>query len=101
MNIMKANELYDVGAELDELYGKKGTPKYEETLKEAWEEYNAQILLDARKNARLTQAELASRLGVDKGYISRIERGLTVPTIATFYKILSAMGLGIELRPLA
>lgn len=98
---MKANELYDVGAELDELYGKKGTPKYEETLKEAWEEYNAQILLDARKNARLTQAELASRLGVDKGYISRIERGLTVPTIATFYKILSAMGLGIELRPLA
>lgn len=96
---MKANELYDVGAELDELYGKKGTPKYEETLKEAWEEYNAQILLDARKNARLTQAELASRLGVDKGYISRIERGLTVPTIATFYKILSAMELRIELRP--
>ena len=64
------------------------------------EEYNAQILLDARKNAGLTQQELADRIGADKGYISRIERGLTVPTVATLYKIASAMGLTIELRPI-
>ena len=38
------------------------TGKYEK----AWEEYNAQILLDARKNAHLTQAELAARIGADK-----------------------------------
>lgn len=66
----------------------------------AWEEYNAQILLDARKNAGLTQQELADRIGANKGYISRIERGLTVPTVATLYKIASAMGLTIELRPI-
>ena len=65
-----------------------------------WEEYNAQILLEARKNAHLTQAELAKRIGADKGYISRIERGLTVPTVATLYKIASAMGLTVELRPI-
>lgn len=64
------------------------------------EEYNAQILLDARKNAGLTQQELADRIGANKGYISRIERGLTVPTVATLYKIASAMGLTIELRPI-
>lgn len=28
-------------------------------------------------------AELAERIGADKGYISRIERGITVPTVAT------------------
>ncbi|MBR3907440.1 MAG: helix-turn-helix transcriptional regulator, partial [Bacteroidaceae bacterium] len=50
-----------------------------EATAKAWEEYNAQILLDARKNARLTQAELAERIGADKSYISRIERGITVP----------------------
>ena len=61
--------------------------------------YNAQILLDARKNARLTQAELAKRIGADKGYISRIERGLTVPTVSTLYRIAAAMGLTVELRP--
>lgn len=47
------------------------------------EDYNAQILMNARKNAHLTQAQLAERVGVDKGYISRVERGLIVPTIGT------------------
>ena len=62
--------------------------------------YNAQILLDARKNAGLTQAELAQRIGADKGYISRVERGLTIPTVATLYKIAAAMGMTVELRPM-
>ena len=57
-------------------------------------------MLDALKNAGLTQQELADRIGANKGYISRIERGLTVPTVATLYKIASAMGLTIELRPI-
>ena len=71
---------------------KEGTPEREKNREKAWEEYNAQILLDARKNARLTQAELAKRIGADKGYISRIERGLTVPTVSTLYRIAAAMG---------
>ncbi|WP_293671135.1 helix-turn-helix transcriptional regulator [uncultured Parabacteroides sp.] len=58
------------------------------------------MLLDARKNARLTQAELAKRIGADKGYISRIERGLTIPTVSTLYRIAAAMGLTVELRPM-
>ena len=66
----------------------------------AWEEYNAQILLDARKNAGLTQSELAKRIGAEKGYISRIERGLIVPSVSTLYRIAAAMGLTVELRPI-
>ncbi|MCM1030719.1 MAG: helix-turn-helix domain-containing protein [Oscillibacter sp.] len=93
-------DIYDVSAMLDEVLGKEGTKERERNREKAWEEYNAQILLDARKNARLTQAELAKRIGVDKGYISRIERGLIVPTVATLYKIASAMGLTVELRPI-
>ena len=92
-------EVYDVDAWLDENLGKEGSQERERNRERAWEEYNAQILLDARKHAGLTQAELASRIGADKGYISRIERGLTVPTVATLYKIASAMGLTVELRP--
>ena len=72
----------------------------EAAINHAWEEYNAQILLDARKNAGLTQAELAQRIGADKGYISRIERGLTIPTVSTLYKIAAAMGMTVELRPM-
>ena len=68
---MSRNEIYDVSAELEKEFGAKGTPQREAAINHAWEEYNAQILLDARKNAGLTQAELAKRIGADKGYISR------------------------------
>ena len=86
-----SKDIYDVDAWLDEGLGKEGTPEREKNREKAWEEYNAQILLEARKNARLTQSELAKRIGA--------ERGLTVPTVATLYKIASAMGLTVELRP--
>lgn len=94
-----SKDIYDVDTWLDEGLGKEGTPDREKNREKAWEEYNAQILLEARKNARLTQSELAKRIGADKGYISDSERGLTVPTVATLYKIASAMGLTVELRP--
>ena len=92
-------DLYDVNAWLDEELGTEGTPERERNRERAWEEYNAQVLLDARKSAHLTQAELAARIGADKSYISRIERGLIVPTVATLYKIAAAMGMTVELRP--
>lgn len=93
-------DVYDVSALLDEELGKAGSPERKLNADRAWEEYNAQILLDARKNAGLTQAELAERIGAEKGYISRIERGLIVPSVSTLYRIASAMGLTVELRPI-
>ena len=95
-----SKDIYDLDSWLDEGLGKEGTPEREKNREKAWEEYNAQILLDARKNARLTQQELAERLGVNKSYISRVERGITVPSIASFYKIAAAMGLTVELKPI-
>ncbi|MDR1755661.1 MAG: helix-turn-helix domain-containing protein [Culturomica sp.] len=95
-----SKDVYDVSGYLAEEFGAIGTPEREESTSKAWEEYNAQILLDARKHAGLTQAELAKRIGADKGYISRIERGITVPTVSTLYRIASAMGLTVELRPI-
>ena len=65
-----SKDIYDVDAWLDESLGKEGTPEREKNRERAWEEYNAQILLDARKNAGLTQQELANRIGANKGYIS-------------------------------
>ena len=95
-----SKDIYDVDAWMDEVLGKEGTPERERNRERAWEEYNAQILLDARKNAHLTQSELAKRIGANKGYSSKIERGLIVPSVATLYKIAAAMGLSVELRPI-
>lgn len=97
---MKNKEsIYDVSAELEREFGPKGSDSRKAAEDKAREEYNAQILLDARKNAGLTQQELADRIGANKGYISRLERGLTVPTVSTLYRIAAAMGLSVELRP--
>lgn len=94
----KTNKIYSVSDELNQVFGNHGTDSRKEAERQAWEEYNAQILLDARKQAGLTQSELAERIGADKSYVSRIERGLTVPSISTFYRMVSAMGLSVELR---
>lgn len=92
-------DIYDVSAWIDSECGAPGTEQRKASTARAWEEYNAQVLLDARKQAGLTQAELARRIGSDKGYISRLERGLTIPTISTFYRIAAAMGLSVQLTP--
>ena len=94
----KTNKIYSVSDELNQVFGNHGTDSRKEAERQAWEEYNAQILLDARKQAGMTQSELAERIGAGKSYVSRIERGLTVPSISTFYRMVSAMGLSVELR---
>ena len=88
----------DVSAELDALYGKAGSPEREQFRKEAYAFYMGQILHDARKIEKISQKELATRVGVDKTYISKIEKGFVEPGIHMFYRIVSALGLTIELN---
>ena len=42
---------------------------------EAYAFYTGQILLEARREAKVTQSELAKRINATKSYISRIENG--------------------------
>jgi DNA-binding XRE family transcriptional regulator len=83
---------------LDEKYGTEGTPERIAFEKKAYAYYTGQILEDARKKAHITQAELAERIGADKSYISRIEKGKTEPKVSTFYRIANALGLSVELQ---
>lgn len=72
---MSKNKIYDISAELDNEFGAHGTAVRAKFDDNAYAFYTAQILHDARKEVKITQAELASRIGVNKGYISRIENG--------------------------
>jgi DNA-binding XRE family transcriptional regulator len=80
-------------------YGEHGTPERAKFDEEAYAFYTSQILLDARKEAKLTQQQLAERIGATKSYISRVERGIVVPSVATFFRIVSALGRSVELTP--
>jgi DNA-binding XRE family transcriptional regulator len=93
------HQIVDYSAVLAREYGEHGTPERAKFDEDAYAFYTSQVLADARKDARLTQAQLAARIGADKSYISRIEKGVTVPSVATFYRLVSAMGLSVELRP--
>ena len=97
---MKANDIYDVTADLEQEFGPFGSQGWNKAVEKAWEEYNADILLQARKKAGMTQSEVAKRIGATKSYISRIERGKIVPTVASFYRIVSALGMQVEINPI-
>lgn len=95
------NDIIDFDAIMDEKYGKVGTPEREQFRKEAYAYCVGQIILDARKSEKITQSELAHRVGTNKSYISRIEHGLIEPSAGLFIRILDALGLGFEIvKPL-
>ena len=91
----KNNMLTDISAELDKEFGAPGTPEREKFDEEAYA--FGQILLDARREAKVTQSELAKRINATKSYISRIESGAINPSVGTFYRIINALGLKIEI----
>lgn len=45
----------------------------------------------ARKQAGLTQVELATKAGIDDNYYAKIERGQAVPSLSTFLNILKVL----------
>ena len=89
---------YNISAELDRTFGEKGTESRWLAEEKAWQEYDAQVLLDARKAAGMTQQALADKLQTSKSYISKVENGLVTPSISTFFRMLNAMGFSMELK---
>ncbi|MDR0712150.1 MAG: helix-turn-helix transcriptional regulator [Prevotellaceae bacterium] len=94
---MNTNKVRSISKELDKLYGKVGTPEREAFRGEAYAWYMAQMIHDTRKEEKVTQQELASRTGLNKSYISKIENGAIEPGVGTFYRIIDALGRRMEL----
>jgi len=46
--------------------------------------------------AKITQAELAVRLGVDRSYVHGLEKGARNPTVVTLWHV--AKALGVKMR---
>jgi ribosome-binding protein aMBF1 (putative translation factor) len=82
---------------LEKEYGKKGTPEREKFETDAMAFRLGVLLKEARKEANLTQEELAQKTGTKKSYISRIESGKSEIQLSTFYRILK-IGLGKDLQ---
>ena len=94
---MNTSKIRSISEEMDRLYGKEGTPEREAFRREAYSWYMGQLIHDARKNEKVTQQELASRIGLNKSYISKIENGSIEPGVGTFYRIIDALGLRVDI----
>lgn len=55
-------------------------------------------LIEARIKHKLTQRQLAERIGIKQPSLARIERGTYLPSIATLQKIATGLGKKLEIR---
>jgi DNA-binding XRE family transcriptional regulator len=78
---------------LDVQFGKVGTKRRDEFDKRAQYFVISEMLKEARREANLTQEELAERVGTKKSYISRLENGSCDIQLSTLYRIFEE-GLG-------
>lgn len=78
---------------LDKRYGMIGTEKRTEFEIKAKAFAIGEILKDARKEAKMTQEDLANKTGTQKSFISRIENGHSDIQLSTLYRLVE-IGLG-------
>ena len=97
MKNQKNKNLVSWDDHLNQKYGKIGTPsrdKYEQEF----EAFKLGVLIqEARKKRRLTQEELALKVGTTKNYISRIENNASDIRLSTLMRIITD-GLGGHLK---
>ena len=82
---------------LDLKYGKIGTEKRDDFEEKAQYFVISEMLKEARKEAKMTQQQLAEKIGTKKSYISRLENGKCDIQLSTLYKIFE-FGLGKQIN---
>jgi HTH-type transcriptional regulator/antitoxin HipB len=94
---MEKNEAILNAKNFDELldieYGKIGTELRDQFEENAQYFIISELLKEARREANMTQEELANKIGTKKSYISRIENGKCDIQLSTLYRIFE-FGLG-------
>lgn len=79
-------------------------PEYREAYENLGPEFDlARSLIAARAQARLSQADLAARMGTTQSVIARLESGRVLPSTRTLKRFAEATGcrLKMELVPVA
>lgn len=86
-NVKNFDELLDIK------YGKIGSEKRDQFEEKAQYFVISEMLKEARKEANMTQEQLAKKVGTKKSYISRLENGKCDIQLSTLYRIFE-FGLG-------
>lgn len=82
---------------LEQRYGKSGSEKRTDFEIKAKAFAIGEILREARKEANMTQEELARKTGTRKSFISRIENGHSDIQLSTLYRLVE-IGFGKQVH---
>lgn len=93
LNPDKLANLPTFNRQLDEEYGKPGTTTREEFHEEAISWYYGQLLRDRRRELKMTQKQVAEKLGREQSYIARVERGKADIQLSSFFRIAAVLGI--------
>ena len=73
-------------------------PGFKEGYDALGEEFTlASMLIEARVNANLSQAELAERMGTSQSTIARLESGVAKPSLTTLRRFAKATGMQLKI----
>ncbi|MFI3236665.1 MAG: helix-turn-helix transcriptional regulator [Lachnospiraceae bacterium] len=74
-------------------------PEVREEYEKLKSEYDVvRAVLEARKQAKLTQQQLAEKTGINRSDISKLENGNANPTIALLQRIAEGMDMTLKLE---
>lgn len=93
----KLEKLKTTNQLLDEKYGEHGTASREVFNEKAMAWYYGEILRNRRKELKMTQKQLAKKIGKEQSYIARVEKGEVDMQLSSFFRIANA--LNIEFTP--
>lgn len=97
LDLEKVNKLSSANDMLDTKYGKLGSESRAEFDAQALTWYYGNLIRSRRKELKLTQREVAEKIGREQTYIARVEKGKTDLQLSSFFRI--AAVLGIQLVP--
>ncbi len=91
-----------VGSETPTAYARRRAAKSPEFAQAFAEEYDrlkvAREIRKAREKQKLSQSELAKRIGTKQPHIARLERGSASPRLEILHKIAGALNLHLDVR---
>jgi DNA-binding XRE family transcriptional regulator len=93
LNEEKSAKLKRADEHFEECYGAKGTPSRIVFEERALNWYYTEILKERRKELKITQKQLAEKVGKKREYIAILEKGETDMQLSTFLNISNALGL--------
>ncbi len=92
-------ETYTLEQIKDEVYGPVGTERRDKIEKELASLQVGLQIRNAREARKMTQEQLARKIGKERSYISKVERDGKNLTLATLYDIVeNGLGMSLHIR---